>query len=92
MFKTLNYTTPEYLRDLFSDRNKQYSLRNSRDELNLQSPRMDCIKKKCSREITKFRIQSRNLRKVRSKKYRKTEKHFFMLKCKRQQKLFDGGK
>ena len=48
MFKTLNNKPPEYLRNLFTDRNTQYSLRNSGDKLNLSRPRTDYMKRSFS--------------------------------------------
>ena len=48
MFKILNNKDPEYLRNLFTDRNTQYSLRNSGDKLNLPRPRTDYVKRSFS--------------------------------------------
>ena len=41
MFKTLNNRAPEYLRNLFTDRNLQYSLRDTCGKLNLPRQRTD---------------------------------------------------
>ena len=48
MFKTLNNSAPEYLRNLFTDRNTYYSLRNDDGKLNLPRPRTDYMKRSFS--------------------------------------------
>ena len=48
MFKTLNNTTPEYLRNLFIDRNTHYNLRNAGGKLNFPCPRTDYLKRSFS--------------------------------------------
>ena len=48
MFKTLNNSAPEYLRNLFTDRNTHYSLRNAEGKLNLPRPRTDYMKQSFS--------------------------------------------
>ena len=48
MFKTLNNRAPEYLRNLFTDRNLHYSLRDTCGKLNLPRPRTDYMKRSFS--------------------------------------------
>ena len=48
MFKTLNNRAPEYLRNLFIDRNTHYDLRNAGGKLNLPRPRTDYLKRSFS--------------------------------------------
>ena len=48
MFKTLNNGAPEYLRNLFIDRNTHYDLRNAGGKLNLPRPRTDYLKRSFS--------------------------------------------
>ena len=48
MFTTLNNSAPEYLRNLFTDRNTHYSLRNADGKLNLPRPRTDYMKRSFS--------------------------------------------
>ena len=48
MFKTLNNNAPEYLRNLFTDRNTHYSLRNAEGKLKLTRPRTDYMKRSFS--------------------------------------------
>ena len=48
MFKTLNNRAPEYLRNLFIDRNTHYNLRNAGGKLNLPRPRTDYLKRSFS--------------------------------------------
>ena len=48
MFKTLNNRAPEYLRNLFIDRNTHYDLRNAGGKLNLPRSRTDYLKRSFS--------------------------------------------
>jgi hypothetical protein len=48
MFKTLNNRAPEYLRNLFSDRNTHYNIRNAGGKLNVPRPRTDYMKRSFS--------------------------------------------
>ena len=48
MFKILNNRAPEYLRNLFIDRNTHYNLRNAGGKLNLPRPRTDYLKRSFS--------------------------------------------
>ena len=48
MFKTLNNRAPEYLRNLFTDRNLHYSLRDTCGKLNLPRPCTDYMKQSFS--------------------------------------------
>ena len=48
MFKTLNNRAPEYLSNLFIDRNTHYNLRNAGGKLNLPRPRTDYLKRSFS--------------------------------------------
>ena len=45
MFKSLNGLAPEYLQDLFSERNTDYNLRDAFRKLNLPKPRTDYLKR-----------------------------------------------
>ena len=48
MFKTLNGQSPQYLQELFSSRNCQYSLRNSNGKLFIPKPNTDYLKRSFS--------------------------------------------
>ena len=78
MFKTLNNRAPEYLRNLFIDRNT-HNLRNAGGKLNLLRPRMDYLKRSFSDgEVQLWNNLPESIRTIKSlKNFKKAIQNYF---------------